>query len=803
MSDEKKELSIFSVSELQAAVQNVEGGVLPSDTGVLILDFYDTLYTDNFEGAKYLIGGQKTVAMLDKLDQSGVRLCLAMSGTQHTVKAAHALLIKDDIAKYFDFIVYSYQTDRKKTLLSACKEAYAPKETNKPSPKKDSKKQEVVFAYIDHVKLYMDTANELEMRVIRVAVSSKKKRSENAKELNLALVAVQKQFKAYSVSAYDTTVLSDDEDDDDEGEEKSFWLSSAWSTFLETLGDPVVDPLTPLVEQAKSVPVSASQWLKRNFFYPPLLKDWSFRGFKSALLNAYLVTYGFDGYDSTTGEIVYADDTFIAEDKRYYGDEISSWLLFAAFLGLPTRPAAIPDYADNVAPELPKGQLLKNLVGGIDWNEKTSVAKKWIQGLGAPIKLFVIAPLKLVTLPFKFLINVTKLFTEFLPWVGAIISFGLLLISIFLSKNLYYAMLTIYNFGLNHRKREWWLFGIGRYVLSKIGALISLILLVVVSVLMVLIAVSHLLSRIILVVGRATTSPEKSLRMAYANGKALTIAEFGPTAESIISYAMGGLVAALSIAVSIFSWAIVFPLLMGAIVSAFPPIMQALTWVLQWPAINASLGFAKGILVAAKPFFSTIFGPTLKGISSFLGVRITTFGIVGAIMAPVAILITMITDKLSNQWASWHEGSFFGGQEENPGPKPRDDEAMELVETEALDSPILGQNNYQPATEKKAEAVKETPIVDGFFKSKKSSSHTPPTDVVSRRIQGVVDRAEQSYVHSEGSDKSAIYLAQQLAQSDDVWLPPMKKKAQGDFKPSIPTGHWGDLEDTDQGNDCN
>jgi hypothetical protein len=147
--------------------------------------------------------------------------------------------------------------------------------------------------------------------------------------------------------------------------------------------------------------------------------------FSDLLTKAYLVTYGFDGFDHTTSEIVFAENN--AENRRlsdtYQKQDFSTWVLIASFLGLPTRPSRAAADAKPVT-ELGIVQLARNFIGGWEpmfekgqlvWTEK----KVWQWILLFPIKFPIILLLKIISVPFKFALNVLKLFTEWLPAIAA------------------------------------------------------------------------------------------------------------------------------------------------------------------------------------------------------------------------------------------------------------------------------------------------------------------------------------------------------------------------------------------------
>ncbi len=654
MSQVNKELDSFTIEELRTSVQaqKSNNGCLPIEKGVLILDF-QALFATDYYGKWYLIGGETTRKILKNLHQNNVQICLIYYGDQKIANAALELLRREKISKYFKFLLYSYKFDNKKSLLQTCRSVFVPAQKNN---------QDYLgrLIFLGHQKRDMMANKELSLTGIIATCSSLNGNVKNEDELFFGLGAAQQQFglRKIKTNSEKNTAVDDFTVAEVEEDKNPTWLSRAWSNFINKLGEFKVDPRVPILEEAKPVPATFSQWMLRNFFFPSWWKTWNYDGFKSALTTALLVIVGFDGYDCTTGEVIYADDTRKDnEDKRYLGRYISKSLLKATFFGLPSRATAFPVDSETVVPDITRLQLLSNFVGGIDWNEKTPEEKKIIQGLFF-IKFPLIAVFNLITWPIKILFNSVRLVTELLPWVTTIVIFSGLLRTLFAAHEFYQLGVHLYKIESPKGEIRDNLLGWPKYYLSKIGMILAMISMFLAGVLSLAVFSIYTVFNIAFLIGRAATSPAQTMLMAFANGKSLTISRFGPIVESIISYGFGGLCAILSISVSISIWALVFPLVYSAIVSFTPlVVVQKVSWILQFPVVTSSLSWVQGIFFTVKPFFMSIFGFALTSVSTFIGVDVTSLAILGLLSVAVVIPMTFITNKLCNVWADWHDTS--------------------------------------------------------------------------------------------------------------------------------------------------
>jgi hypothetical protein len=340
----------------------------------------------------------------------------------------------------------------------------------------------------------------------------------------------------------------------------------------------------------------------------------------------------------------------------------------ASFFGLPTRPIVDPDNAAIVTPKLSFKQLMKNFIGGwiplYHYNKQEQRVwdlngKAIWQLIAILVKIFIILPLKILGVFVKTSINILKLFTEFLPmilfpFVKKLI--GIINAIIIFIPSMIGAALIGAGTVIGSRPIKILLYGLG-----------ALFLLPVVALNLVSMAINYAL-RIITIVGRAITSPEKSARMALAYGRELKGEIFGVKVGNIV----GVLGAAISMAISIVAWTIAFPLAIGAIVSVFPVVLQAVAWVANLPVVGAFISSAYGSLqgagmavgAALQPVLGTLFGPVIGLISTALGLHLSAaaFAVgttLGLLLAPVSAIVSRVADELSNWWASRHDGWPF------------------------------------------------------------------------------------------------------------------------------------------------
>lgn len=393
--------------------------------------------------------------------------------------------------------------------------------------------------------------------------------------------------------------------------------------------------------------------------------------FLNHLKTRFIKAFGFDGYDQNTTIITSAD----GKESPYTGESLPLWVIITSLLGLPNRPA----YVEKGIPRYTMAQFFRNFIGGwipirvvvatslVDgkytellkarWTEK----KVW-QMWGLLVKILLILPIKLITIPFKILLNAVKLVTEFLL---PLISYYTAKLNILMMQ----AMPDLIEWTVVRKKRTFTYIMPGDTSVpsyrSKIRvgvvALLLLVLLPLTSAVLLFQYATVLACR----VGLALTSPAKSAQLAFALGRNLDIG------FPFISNIVGVLGALMSLALSAVLWTIALPLALGALVTAIPSILTAITWVSQIPFVATSLTWISqlpvvtGSMVLLNSFFGTVggalaasFGVAATTLASLISVQIPAAALVvgttlGLLVTPVAAMLSLGADKLSDFWATW------------------------------------------------------------------------------------------------------------------------------------------------------
>lgn len=412
--------------------------------------------------------------------------------------------------------------------------------------------------------------------------------------------------------------------------------------------------------------VQWTEWFRRRLVSKEI-ENPEGASFTTHIEEAFDETYEFDGLSITQRPLRSASklsDKEPDDELNNPEDEETLSQIFAylsPIFGLPTRDVL---KSGDSWKSLFK-QLGKNLIGGWDSSPDISFKKKVWQWVVSPVKVLIILPLKILGFPLKLLLNFMKVFTEFLP----------LLISSVTAHGMGWALKTLHRLSeedspidtaielpllpLAVEKSPRWI------VYLKIVGLFPLYL---------LLGTVHIVFRIITLAGKALTSPEKSARMAFAYGRELNITVFGDSKMGIglgrfLSNVVGGLGAVISIGITATLWLLTFPLLISAIVSAFPILLQAITWVSQLPPVLAtmtwiaqtpllttSLGAVQGGLATMGLALSAAFGPAISSLAGLIGLKLSV-GILaagttlGLITAPITIILSRVADELSNAWA--------------------------------------------------------------------------------------------------------------------------------------------------------
>ncbi len=294
----------------------------------------------------------------------------------------------------------------------------------------------------------------------------------------------------------------------------------------------------------------------------------------------------------------------------------------------------------------------------------TWTAKQYIEWLLSPFKLLVIFPIKILLIIPKFLINVVKLGTEFIPKVASL-------------------LLNDAQKLLQKRRDD--AFELSRLKDMGFSALISLCIFF-----SGFFTLWHLL-------GRAITSPLTSATRAYTffrEFEPLQIRIFGRGFQTGFATFLGVIFMLLSLAVSITVWTILLPFALSALApysatllqtasTTFPTIAKALTTVSQLPVVSATLQAIGTAFTTVGSYLSStvILSSTFSVISSVLTVQIPAGFIaagvaMGTLLVPLATFSTWIADKLSGLWAKW-------GHYDLDSMKSMNDTKQEIAEFEA------------------------------------------------------------------------------------------------------------------------
>ena len=352
------------------------------------------------------------------------------------------------------------------------------------------------------------------------------------------------------------------------------------------------------------------------------------------LQGSFLKTFGFDGYESTSTELMDAEGEQYSYDQ---GDGLSAQfptvpfsLALMTFLGFPTR---LHEGRANLGVR----EIIRNLFGGWDnlnngkseswfwwFNPKnyTFEGKRLWNVIFFPIKLVIFA-LKLATLPLKFALNVLKLITEFLPEV--ILNYSAILFGGAAST------LLVLHYDTN--------ITLPRKIFT--GVLAALFFIITAPI--------HYAARLFALVGTAATSPEKSVRMAWNYGRAL---------NSRLGYVFAFIGTAISIVLTATLWAITFPLVFAKVLVLFPALAPLVTSMAQWPIVAKTLVYLNGAATLVAGTVPAAFSLAATAISTAFGVSVSAMTLavattVAIIVAPVASIASRAMDALSNLWTKW------------------------------------------------------------------------------------------------------------------------------------------------------
>lgn len=366
----------------------------------------------------------------------------------------------------------------------------------------------------------------------------------------------------------------------------------------------------------------------------------------------FLMVYGIDGYNPTTHMIIPAHRHSageLQEAYEYKGEPLSWLIMLAAFTGLPSRtgcsePAQDLDYKTlketPVDDDLDQSVVLKdiptltwtgigkNMLGGWDTlpdEDKYQEKKIWQWVFLIPVKLAMILPIKVISVPFKTIVSIIKTFTELLP---SLATYGL-----------HHAIAKVYaNIETIENSDDDW----------KVPKIFFL------SLFSLLLAILHMSLKLFTLIFRALFSPDKSSKLAGAYGKE-------------VNKKLGVVVYYLNKTITSFFWAAVIPLALGAAIIYFPnAIVPVIAWFGNLPPVAAALHAMNGALVSfAIKFFEYDITPTVGALATLLHVPVSeAIAVIGATLgffgsSIIVIVLSLIATPFSDKWAAWHEGGPF------------------------------------------------------------------------------------------------------------------------------------------------
>ena len=442
-------------------------------------------------------------------------------------------------------------------------------------------------------------------------------------------------------------------------------------------------------------------------------------------------TYETDGVDISDGSYTLAFD----QDQAAYLNTLDSkkresravlasiFMIVITLMGFPSRANTHLDLPFTTLFIMSLKQFGKNLIGGWDSDPNISKEKKIWQWISLPIKIGIILPWKLITYPFKFLINGAKILTEWIPsWVATWIA----------------AALGAYRrtrFGsLDFPDSSEW-----KTDASK--ALLGTFLVGLFKLPHLILGTLYFAFRLTALIGRTITSPLKSARMAFRFGRELKVSVFGESKwgeffNRLTSNFIGVLGLLISMSLTTLFWIIMLP---GAVVSTIgyfqtyypwifqviawisqlPPVVAAVTWLTNLPLFTAALGLANSFIAPLGVALTQVFGSATIGFAAFVGVPLSTASaITGSALALIASfvapLLTLVGEVLSNLWATWTNGGPVTAILNCFGPKSSSEHnpAHETPATESKNQELSVNQAYTTLHEEREEADNDVELAD-------------------------------------------------------------------------------------------
>lgn len=346
--------------------------------------------------------------------------------------------------------------------------------------------------------------------------------------------------------------------------------------------------------------------------------------YKQKFISLFKSNFFPDGYDEVKKKYTYPNiPTEIKNDTSEF------WMYFVAFLGLPSRPKAFLNNQGQIVHQLTGKQFLKNLIGGLDFEEYTRPRKKLLQLIGIfpiPIKIGVILAFKLVTFPFKFLLNIVKLLLMVLvPILCAIIT------------DIIVQFAELFEF-------------FGDVLPFPIGFILNMISFVLYIVAMIVGLSLAVTSFFLDLIAQIALAPLSSTRAVY---------NYFSSVSTLIAF----IFALHILAIAAMIWAIALPFVITGVVALFPSVLGAITVVTHIPLIASILTAYSGTFLGLSASIGTFFVPYITALAGLFGLTLSSAGLVsiagaatiGFFAALIAVPSCYIADTLSDRWAAWHD----------------------------------------------------------------------------------------------------------------------------------------------------
>lgn len=308
----------------------------------------------------------------------------------------------------------------------------------------------------------------------------------------------------------------------------------------------------------------------------------------------YLATFPHDGYDPVTNKQNGRHDT----SDHYIFHPLT---IITSLLGIPNRDL------DGLN-EQSIGNIAKNMIG---WEDNVSLIRKLFNIL----KIIPTTAWHLCVSVIRFTTNLAKLVTEFFPGLVALYTkFAAYRIYEIIPEIAPQASITSY--GWHHVKR---------ITLWSIYLFLESL---------------HYAADIAFIIGRAVTSPHKSVRIGWRRGLEMA-------GDNWLGWLIGGVLATASIAITVLMYALILPIAEKYALALIVPHLPAVAMI----AINHTVAFTFPLL---SKIGSTIFMPIVKPVFNALNITVSPAIVTMSAFAGVAITtVGTVTSKLIDDFKNW------------------------------------------------------------------------------------------------------------------------------------------------------